>query len=230
MPVIVFASSKGGVGKTTSALTLSFVLTRYGQATTLIDADPNAPIVRWSERFRAGVPKNLTIKAALGTEVDEVIDDATDPFIIVDLEGSKNREVSVGLGRADLALIPMKGSQLDADEAANVIKLIRRQERIFRRPIPFRVFLSLTSPVIINRAAKNLVAQFQQQGIPMLKTEMMDRAAFQMPFAVGGTLYDLAKSDIRNPAAGIENAEAFAAEVRDCLLLDHARAGEGTNA
>ncbi|WP_342667870.1 ParA family protein, partial [Acidiphilium angustum] len=224
---IVFASSKGGVGKTTSALALSFVLANNGVLTTLIDADPNAPLVRWADRFPEGIPDGLTVKGALGSEVAEVIDAATDPFVIVDLEGSKNVEVSVGLGRADLALIPMKGSQLDADEAASVIKLIRRQELVFRRKIPFRVFFSQTSPVISDRGMRDIESQLRDQGIPTLRVAMMDRAAFKAPFRLGGSIYSLTPTDVRQPGVAIENAEAFAAEINDVLIAEHrSRAGE----
>ncbi len=227
MPTIVFASSKGGVGKTTSALALSFVLANNGVLTTLIDADPNAPLVRWADRFPEGIPDGLTVKGALGSEVAEVIDAATDPFVIVDLEGSKNVEVSVGLGRADLALIPMKGSQLDADEAASVIKLIRRQELVFRRKIPFRVFFSQTSPVISDRGMRDIESQLRDQGIPTLRVAMMDRAAFKAPFRLGGSIYSLTPTDVRQPGVAIENAEAFAAEINDVLIAEHrSRAGE----
>jgi chromosome partitioning protein len=221
MPTFVFASSKGGVGKTTSALTLASVLTHNGVPTTLIDADPNAPIVRWAERFPDGVPAGLTVKGALGSAVAEVIDAAVDPFIIVDLEGSKNVEVSVGLGRADLALIPMKGSQLDADEAASIIKLIRRQEIVFRRHIPYRVFFAQTSPVIADKGMREIEAQLREQGIPTLATSLVERAAFKVPFRLGGSIYDLTGSDVRNPESAIRNAEAFAVEVRDCLIKEH---------
>lgn len=227
MPTFVFASSKGGVGKTTSALMLAFVLTRNGVPTTLIDADPNAPIVRWAERFPESIPSGLTVKGALGSEVAEVIDAATDPFIIVDLEGSKNVEVSVGLGRADLALIPMKGSQLDADEAASIIKLIRRQEIVFRRKIPYRVFFAQTSPVIADKGMREILAQLREQGIPTLKTSLVDRAAFKTPFRLGGSIYDLTTNDVRNPEAAIANAEAFATEIRDCLIAEHEKAEAG---
>ncbi|MCF3948268.1 ParA family protein [Acidiphilium iwatense] len=221
MPTIVFASSKGGVGKTTSALALSFVLANHGILTTLIDADPNAPLVRWADRFPEGLPSGLTVRGALGSEVAEVIDAATDPFVIVDLEGSKNIEVSVGLGRADLALIPMKGSQLDADEAASVIRLIRRQELVFRRKIPYRVFFSQTSPVIADRGMRDIEAQLRDQEIPTMRVAMMDRAAFKAPFRIGGSIYNLTAADVRHPEVAIENAEAFAAEVNQALIAEH---------
>ena len=220
MPTIVFASSKGGVGKTTSALALAFVFARAGGSTTLIDADPNAPLTRWAERFPDSVPEGLTVKGAVGNAAARVIDQAAecDPFVIVDLEGTKNVDVSVGLGRADLALIPMQGSQLDADEAANVVKLIRTQEDVFRRSIPFRVFFTRTSPVIESKGMRDIHAQLRDYGIPLLKTSIMEREAFRVPFRLGASFYDLNRADVRNPQAAIDNAEAFAAEVRDILL------------
>ena len=218
MQVIVFASSKGGVGKTTSALTLSSVLTHHGTPTTLIDADPNAPLAVWSKRFPDGVPTGLSVKTAFRTDVADIIDSAVDPYVIVDLEGSRNEEVSVAIGRAALVLIPMKGNRLDADEAVNVIKVIRKQESIFRRAIPFRVFLSQTSPVIVDRGMRDICAQMRENGIPMLRTGMVERSAFKAPFALGGSIYDLNEREAKNPAAAIANAETFAQEIRDILI------------
>jgi chromosome partitioning protein len=220
MPTIVFASSKGGVGKTTSALALAFVLAKAGAPTTLIDADPNAPLTRWAERFPHSIPENLTVKGGVGNAVAKLIDTAAqvDPFVIVDLEGTKNQEVSVGLGRADLALIPMQGSQLDADEATNVVALIQSQEEVFRRAIPYRVFFTRTSPALESKGMRDIHIQLKELGIPLMKTMIMEREAFRVPFRVGASLYDMTKADVKNPQFAIENAEAFAAEVRDILL------------
>ena len=218
MQVIVFASSKGGVGKTTSALILSSVLTHHGAATTLIDADPNAPLALWAKRFPENVPARLTVRTAFRTDVADVIDTAEDPFVIVDLEGSRNEEVSVAIGRADLVLIPMKGNQLDADEAVNVIKVIRKQETIFRRKIPFRVFLSQTSPVIVDRGMRDICSQLRANGIPLLHSTVVERSAYKAPFRLGGSIYDLSEREAKNPQAAIENAEAFAQEIRDVLI------------
>ena len=49
MPVIAFANSKGGSGKTTSALLLAQALAAH-RPTTLIDADPRHPITTWAEK------------------------------------------------------------------------------------------------------------------------------------------------------------------------------------
>ena len=220
MPTIVFASSKGGVGKTTTALALSLVYVKAGASLTLIDADPNAPLIRWAERFPDCVPPGLTVRASTGRGVATIIDQASkvDPFVIVDLEGTKNVDVSIGLGRADLALIPMQGSQLDADEATNVIQLIRSQEEVFRRAIPYRVFFTRTSPVIESKGMKDIASQLKELEIPVLETPMLEREAFRVPFRLGASFYDLNRGDVRNPQAAVDNAEAFGAEVKDVLL------------
>ena len=59
MPVIPFVSPKGGCGKSTSAVLLASELSESGHSVTIIDADPNRPVARWSKR--PGKPKNLSV-------------------------------------------------------------------------------------------------------------------------------------------------------------------------
>jgi chromosome partitioning protein len=61
MPVIVFASPKGGAGKSTSAVVLATELALKGASVTAIAADPNRPVSQWARR--PGCPKNLTVVA-----------------------------------------------------------------------------------------------------------------------------------------------------------------------
>ncbi len=225
MATIVFASSKGGAGKTTAAVTLAFVTAHHGTPTTIIDGDPNRPIARWRERFPAHVPENLHIVEALGDDVMDAIDGSTTPLTIVDLEGSKNSEVSVGIGRADLVLIPLTGSRLDADEATAVIRVIKRQEAAFRRKIPFRLMLTRMSSVAPDRQARDIYAQFREGGIPILSAFLYERAAYKTPFHLGPNLYQLTEKEARRPEVAVENAEAVAAEIR--AVLAEVMTGEG---
>ena len=71
MPTIVFASPKGGAGKSTSAVLLATELAARGASVTVIDADPNKPVSRWAKR--PGKPDNLTVLADV-TE-DSIIDE-----------------------------------------------------------------------------------------------------------------------------------------------------------
>ena len=119
MPIISLASSKGGAGKSTTALLLGCELASQGASVTIIDADPNKPIYKWSQL--APIPEQLTILADDITETTilDHIDDAagTSQFVIVDLEGTASLMVGLAISAADFVLIPCKGSNLDAQEA-----------------------------------------------------------------------------------------------------------------
>ena len=66
MPTISFASSKGGAGKSTSAVLLATELAQRGASVTIIDADPNQPVLRWSKK--PGKPETLTVIAGVTEE------------------------------------------------------------------------------------------------------------------------------------------------------------------
>ncbi|WP_293948184.1 recombinase family protein [Sneathiella sp.] len=148
---MVFANSKGGVGKTTSALTIAQVLTQAGSTVSLLDADPNQPIKAWAARDPERLPASFDIVPDIGeTSILDAIDEAAvrSAFVLVDLEGSANLAMSYAIGRADLVIVPMRGSQLDADQTACVISLIRHEKQAYRRVIPHAVLFTATSPAI----------------------------------------------------------------------------------
>ena len=149
MPTISLASSKGGAGKSTSAVLLATELAQRGAAVTIIDADPNQPVLRWSRK--PGKPKNLTVIGDVSEEtLIDAIDDAArkTAFVIVDLEGTASVMVAHAMTRSDLVIIPTKGSELDGIEAAKVIQFINRQERAYHRKIPFAVLFTQTNPAV----------------------------------------------------------------------------------
>lgn len=215
MPVIVLCSTKGGVGKSTTALVLAQVFAKAGSQVTLIDADPNQPIATWSNRFGDAVPDNLKVLGGINEEnVVDTIDAAAAeyPFVIVDLEGSANLTASYAISRADLVLIPMRGKQLDADQAGRVISLIERESKAFRRRIDYRVIFSMTS-ALQSREQRHIRNSLEAAGIPILRASMMDRAAFSAIFQLGGTIFDLTPDDVSNPLAAAQNAQELAEAV-----------------
>jgi chromosome partitioning protein len=159
MPTISFASSKGGAGKSTSAVLLATELAQRGTTVTIIDADPNQPVLRWSRK--PGKPASLTV---IGGATEETLIDVIDAaarktaFVIVDLEGTASVMVAHAMTRSDLVIIPTKGSELDGIEAAKVIQFIRRQERAYSRKIPFAVLFTQTNPAVRPRTLKSLEA------------------------------------------------------------------------
>lgn len=214
MPTILFASSKGGVSKSTSAVVLGSQLATRGASVTIIDADPNHPVQAWARR--PGKPEAMTVLSNVSeaTIIDDIEAAArTTAFVIVDVEGSASMTVAYAISRADLVIIPVQGSQLDAAEAAKAIKLIRQQEKAFGRRIPYAVLLARTSAAIKPRTLQHIRAELAEAGVPILETQMHEREAFRAIFSFGGTVETLRPDQVGGLDGAVRNAQAFAAEV-----------------
>jgi chromosome partitioning protein len=214
MPTIVFASPKGGAGKSTSAVVLATELAQRGAAVTVIDADPNRPVSQWARR--PGCPSKLEVLADISeaTIIDAIEDAAArTAFVVVDLEGTASMTVAYAISRADLVIIPTQGSQLDAAEAAKAIRLIRQQEKAFVRRIPYAALFTRTSAAIRPRTLQHIQGEFAQHDVPTFQTQMHERDAFRAIFSFGGTLEALDTQQVPNVQAAIGNARAFASEV-----------------
>jgi chromosome partitioning protein len=214
MPTIAFASSKGGAGKSTAAVLLATELAGRDASVTIIDADPNQPVSRWSRK--PGRPDKLTI---ISSVTEETLIDAIDAaarktaFVVVDLEGTASLMVAQAMSRADLVVIPTKGSELDAIEAVKVIKFIGRQEKAYNRAIPFAVLFTQTNPAVRPRTLKSLEQDMLQQGIPLFRTALYERDAFRAIFSFGGTLSGLNPNAVGGVPAALNNARQFTAEI-----------------
>jgi chromosome partitioning protein len=218
MPVVVFASSKGGSGKGTSAVLLTTELVNQGTTATLIDADPNQPVVRWSRK--PGLPDGMTVLGGVTEEtLLEAIEDARHKtaFVVVDLEGSANLMAAQAMSRADLVVIPLQGSELDAVEALKVIRFIRRQELGYGRKIAFSLLFTRTNPAVRPRTLKAIEKEFLDQGIPVCGTALHERDAYRAIFSFGGTLYTLDERSVGGLPAAIKNVREYAAEIISLL-------------
>ena len=218
MPTIVFASPKGGVGKSTAAVLLATELAGFGASVTLIDADPNRPLSQWAKR--PGKPAHLTVLSDVAEDsIIDIIESAASqtPFVIVDLEGTASMMVAYAMSRADLVIIPVQGSHLDAAEAAKAIKLVRAQERVFKRTIRYTVLFTRTSTAIRTRTLQSIEAEFAANQVPMLSSQLNERDAFRALFAFGGTLSGLDASQVSNIPAAILNARIFTTEIVNLL-------------
>jgi len=214
MPIIVFASPKGGAGKSTSAVLLATELALKGARVTIIDADPNKPVSEWARR--EGRPENVAVIADVSekTIIDEVEAAAEKtPFVIVDLEGTASMMVAYAISRADLVIIPTQGSQLDAKEAGKAIKLIKQQERAFNKAIPYAILYTRTSSAIRPRTLQHIQQEFKKYGVRAFQVHIHEREAYRALFSFGGTLESLDRQAVSNLDAAIINARAFAGEV-----------------
>ncbi|MCZ2204488.1 ParA family protein [Bartonella sp. A05] len=223
MPTIVFCSTKGGVGKSTSALIISQVLAHHGSKVKIIDTDPNQPIAdEWWQNANPHYPSNIDVQGGINENtIIDAIDEAasTHGFVIVDLEGSANMTASYAISRADMVIIPMAGTKLDSREAAKVITFIAREGKARRNNISYRIMFSKCS-VIQTREEKEIRKELVKAKLPVLAHGMMNKAAFSSIFGFGCTLYQLDKEDVSNTASAVENAERVTADIVQALKIE----------
>lgn len=222
MPVIVMASSKGGAGKSTTALVLAQALETLGATVTIIDADPNRPQVKWRSGKSASTVE--VVGEITESNIIQVIREYTKrrQFVIVDLEGTANRLVSRAITQANLVLIPLQASALDSNEASKAVSLIREEEEMVDgRTIPFRVIMTRTNPLITSKIEKEIYRTLDDVEVPLMNTRVHERQAYKAIFVRRLTLNELGP-DVNGLEAARENAERLAIEVADLVATGSA--------
>ena len=215
---IIFASSKGGVGKTTANITLASVLAKKGESSGVkigvVDADPNQHTAKWA--LREGCPQNIiNYGDANELTIIDIIDNAQSEcdFVLVDLEGTASMTVASAISRAHLVVVLCQGSQNDADEAIKTIKLIMSQSKVINRQIKYSVLFTRTSAAIRTRNLQHIQNQFKKANIDMFSTTLVDREAFRAVNSFGGTIHDLDPREVSGIDKAVTNAKDFAAEL-----------------
>jgi len=219
MPTLAFISPKGGAGKTTSALILATQIAKSAPVT-VIDADPNRPIAKWHDAQNGRLKNFFVVSNADEENIMDVIEEASGktPFVIVDLEGTAAKIVVMAVGHSDFVIVPTQGSQLDAEQAARALRVIKQAEKMVRRTnpeytLPYSVLLTRTNPVIRSRTLTHIEKNFIAAGIPVFNTELNEREAFRAMFSYQLPLDDLDKTDVANVDKAICNAVEFTKEV-----------------
>ncbi|WP_208952396.1 ParA family protein [Rahnella sp. ChDrAdgB13] len=219
MPTVTFISPKGGVGKTTSSLIFATQLAKRGVGVSVIDADPNYPIQKWSTGGHC--PDNVHVVSDvtennIASKIRAAA--AVDPIVIVDLEGTAAKIVVHALQEADFVVIPMQGSLLDAEQASRAITLVKDQEQAVRRHVPnyvlpFSILMTRTPPAYQTRNMASLRKSLNDNGIPVFDTMLTEREAFKSMFFFQKPLNALSTSEAPGIDKAIANADAFAAEL-----------------
>lgn len=224
MPVIAVANSKGGSGKTTTALLLACEIAQEVPVV-LIDADPRRPLVAWAEL--GPPPVNVEVISSGGEREiqDEIATAATRvPFVVVDLEGTASRLASYAMAEADLVLVPTQEQHQDAQAAVDTLSEVGRAGRAARRAIPAVIVLTRTKAAVKSRTARHVGAQLKAaQGVHVLAVELVERDAFAALFASGGDLRGLDCAQVNGVERAVDNVAAFASEVI-AVLREHAHA------
>jgi chromosome partitioning protein len=219
MAAISFINPKGGSGKTTLAMVLAQEFASRGGSVAIIDADPNAVIQRWAnirESRKAPLPfyvESCTEESRIA-RLAEQLSDKYD-FVFIDLEGTASKMSSRAMTRSHLVLIPLNPSSIDANLASKAVDLVDEESHVIQRNIPFRLVRSRDAAAVQSKTLKRIKLALETNGIPCLKTGLVERAAFRDIFEFSKTLMELDPKETSN----IEQAKRNAAEIANEVLV-----------
>jgi chromosome partitioning protein len=225
MPIITFANTKGGAGKTTAALVLATELARRGHRVAMLDTDPQQWITRW-HRLSGAAMEFALVSGVTEETIEQQIKDVkkrTD-YIVVDLPGGLGPLLAKAIGLSDHVMVPVQGCAMDAAGAAQVLEILKELAAQCDIRIPHSVVLTRINSIITTRALLAVKMLLAQQQVHVLDTALIERAAYRDMFNAGGTLYTMDPAHVSNLDKAQENARFLADEILRLVPMKAARA------
>jgi chromosome partitioning protein len=133
--------------------------------------------------------------------------------VVVDLEGRATGLAGYAIAISDFVIVPVRGSNPDAKQAFRHMGLIKTQERLTKRTIPFAMLFTQTSPALRPRTQRFIEQRLADEGAPVFEAQLVDREAYRAMLSFGGTVASLNGKGVSGLAAAIANANAFVDEL-----------------
>jgi chromosome partitioning protein len=127
MKVIVFASRKGGAGKTTLASALAVEAARVGAGPVgVVDTDPMQGLAQWWDaRLHSNEPILARPDPDLGAALKALAGQGA-KLAMVDTAPSIDGAVAAMIARADMVVVPVRASPDDLRAVGSTVELIQR--------------------------------------------------------------------------------------------------------
>ena len=181
--VIAFASSKGGVGKSTTCACAASALAAHGETVHVLDLDPNKTIARWAEAFPQ---ERLTVQAVSGDDFEAALEQGGQGanWLLIDVAGLYEQNILLAISAADFVVIPAQASQPDVFEAQRIVGDIAAFERRFGSTVPHAVLLTAVSP-LSTRVFDHIAGELQRLKLPRFERVIISRTIYREMFLNG---------------------------------------------
>jgi len=207
--IYAVVNTKGGVGKTTTAVHLATMLARLDK-TLLIDGDPQASAASWAAWRRDNPeydPSPTTTCLAGKAILTEGKQLATGfEHVVVDAGGRDSIGLRSALLLAQKAIIPIGASNLDAAAMTDLMTVVELA-RDYNPDLDVRVLLTRVDPR--TKDAADMLEFLAEQKLVVFLTKVCERVAFRRAIGEGAIVQELGRDH-----AAITEIEAFFREAQ----------------
>jgi len=180
MKIITFMNQKGGVGKTTLALSLAARWHLMGHSVSIVDADPQRAAVFWKQQQAedSALAEIDVYAVKLPTEIRNCRHLKSD-YVIIDTPGTDKMTVRAAVNISDALLIPVQPSSLDVQASAPSVQTALSTEK--RTAYVVNRFIPQT------QLGKDVMASLHETPATVLRKAMGQYQAFPRSIGVGET-------------------------------------------
>lgn len=181
--IVSFASSKGGVGKSTTCAAVAAKWAQDGRSVLVLDIDLNQTVARWAKKANMS---SLEAIALAPDDFSAVFRNKAGRFdhVLIDLAGTREATLLKAMARSDLVVIPAQASEPDLREALVIIDDIRDVVEAGASGVQYRLLLTKLFP-LPTRVTAFAHREIARHDMARFKTGLVERAQYREMFLTG---------------------------------------------
>ncbi|ECH9341526.1 peptidyl-arginine deiminase [Salmonella enterica] len=213
---VIYASDKGGVGKTTTVTNTASALVNKSKSVAILKTDKNPDILNWNRRRQENGLPPVPVYEAYGDISKEIKRlTALHETVLVDCAGHDSQEFRSALTVADVLVTLVKpSSAFERDTLTDVTEKVRKAQRVNPSLQPWVLFTRIEN----NKATKvrdaidlDKFLRSDPVWIQPLKTRIASLDIFESACNEGAGVHDVARGSKLGEAKG--QIELYAAEI-----------------
>ncbi|MEQ1968144.1 AAA family ATPase [Xenorhabdus nematophila] len=203
--VLLIASDKGGVGKTTTAVQLASMLVNKGKSTIILKTDKNNDVISWNEKRKENGLPIVPVHEAYGNVSREVnrLRNLCE-VLIVDCPGHDSEEFRSSLTVANIFITLVRASSaFESETLTSVTEKVRFAQKSNPALVPWVLLTRINqSKPRHRRAAIELdsILRSDDVWIQPLKTRLSDLDVYESTCNEGAGVHDAASATNLNTA------------------------------